>query len=351
MKKIVLALIFGSAILLFSCGEQEATIQNSLPPQAAFDSLISYIERSGDVVNGPDIPALISAPELYYLLDSSIYIIDTRTTEEFADAHIPGSVNVQFTQLLDYFENKIDPNSFKDIVLVCNAGQTASYATSILRLLGYDNVYSLRWGFSSWHEETAGKRWVQRASNKYSELLERTSNIKNQPGEYPVIQTDERFGYTILRERAHKLFSQGFNSITVDPDTLFYPDNNFYIINYWPIELYNIGHIPRAIQYQPKSSLKRNNHLNTLPTDKPIVVYCYTGQHSSFVTAYLRLLGYDARTLIYGANGFMHGVMVKQNLENTFSKEYMLDLPVSSGGALAQPKNMEVVATQPRGGC
>ncbi len=351
MKKIASALLLSSAILLFSCGEKQVAKENTLSPQAAFDSLITYIERSGDIINGPDIPAMISAPELYQLLDSSIYIIDTRSSEEFANAHIPGSVNVPFTQLLNYFENKIEPNSFKDIVLVCNAGQTASYATSILRLLGYNNVYALKWGFSSWHKETAEKRWIPRISNKYTELLERSSNIKYGPREFPAIQTHERYGYTILRERALMLFSQGFNTITVNPDTLFYPNNNFYIINYWPTELYNIGHIPGAIQYQPKSSLKRKNHLNTLPTDKPIVVYCYTGQHGGFVTAYLRLLGYDAYTLTYGANGFMHDIMIKENLENTFSTKYIFDLPVTSGGALAQPKDMEVVATQPRGGC
>jgi rhodanese-related sulfurtransferase len=351
MKKIASTLIMSFTILLFACGEMEPTPQNQLSPEAAFDSLITYIERNGDIINGPDIPAMITAPELYYLIDSNIYIIDTRTSEEFANAHIPGSVNVPFTQLLNYFENKIDPNSFKDIILVCNAGQTASYATSILRLLGYNNVYALKWGFSSWHKQTAEKRWIPRVSNKYSELLERDSNIKNGPGEFPTIQTDETFGYTILRERAHMLFSQGFNPVTVTPDTLFHPDNNFYIINYWPVQLYNIGHIPRAIQYQPKNSLKRNNHLNTLPTDKPIVVYCYTGQHGSFVTAYLRILGYDARTLTFGANGFMHEVMVQENLENTFKESYILDLPVSSGGASAQSKEMEIVANQPRGGC
>ena len=33
-------------------------------------------------------------------------------------------------------------------------------------------------------------------------------------------------------------------------------------------------------------------------TDMPIVVYCWTGQHSSQVTAYLNMLGYEAK----GAN-------------------------------------------------
>ena len=34
-----------------------------------------------------------------------------------------------------------------------------------------------------------------------------------------------------------------------------------------------------------------------IPTDKPVVVYCYTGQTSSQTTAILRLLGYEAYSL------------------------------------------------------
>ena len=43
--------------------------------------------------------------------------------------------------------------------------------------------------------------------------------------------------------------------------------------------------------------------LDTLPTDKPIVVYCWTGQTSAQVTPYLRILGYDAYSMLYGMNG------------------------------------------------
>jgi rhodanese-related sulfurtransferase len=37
-----------------------------------------------------------------------------------------------------------------------------------------------------------------------------------------------------------------------------------------------------------------------LPTDKTIIVYCYTGQTASQTTAILRLLGYDAYNLSGG---------------------------------------------------
>jgi hypothetical protein len=42
-----------------------------------------------------------------------------------------------------------------------------------------------------------------------------------------------------------------------------------------------------------------------------VVIYCGTGHNSGFVTAYLRLFGYDAYTLKYGNNGFMYDLMVR----------------------------------------
>jgi len=43
-----------------------------------------------------------------------------------------------------------------------------------------------------------------------------------------------------------------------------------------------------------------------IPTDMPVVVYCWTGQHASQVVAYLNLLGYDAYDLANGANALFH---------------------------------------------
>jgi rhodanese-related sulfurtransferase len=82
---------------------------------------------------------------------------------------------------------------------------------------------------------------------------------------------------------------------------------NYFIINYWPeAEYVTPGHIPDAYQFTPQLSLKSTEKLNLLPTDKPIVVYCYSGQTSVQVTTYLRILGYDAYSLLSGTNGFAY---------------------------------------------
>jgi rhodanese-related sulfurtransferase len=39
------------------------------------------------------------------------------------------------------------------------------------------------------------------------------------------------------------------------------------------------------------------------------IIYCYTGQTSAHVAAYLRVLGYDAKSLVFGVNAMAHGTM------------------------------------------
>jgi rhodanese-related sulfurtransferase len=353
MKRYLIVAIYITSVFIASCGsKQNENKPVTLSPEAPFDSLITYIERNGDFINSNFVPALISAQELYQQLDSNILLLDTRDQEDFAAAHIAGARNIPFNQLLNFFEQKIDPNSFKKIVLICYSGQVTAYASALLRLLGYNNVFSLRLGMSSWHPATAKAFWFTRISDKYADFLEKSPNEKNIAGEYPRISTSEIFGFAILRERAHKLFEEGFDPAKVTADELFEPNHSYYIINYWPEDLYNKGHIPGAVQYKPKESLKRSKQLNTLPTDRPIVVYCYTGQHSAFVPAYLRLLGYDAKGLIYGTNSFMHGFMKKEGIRSAFTIDDVNDFPVVSGGKTSDlsPKDLPVVVA-PRGGC
>lgn len=54
------------------------------------------------------------------------------------------------------------------------------------------------------------------------------------------------------------------------------------------------------------------SEMETIPAIKEIVVYCGTGHNSGFVTAYLRLFGYNAKTLEHGNNSFMYDKMVEE---------------------------------------
>ncbi|HEX2395712.1 MAG TPA: rhodanese-like domain-containing protein, partial [Bacteroidales bacterium] len=87
--------------------------------------------------------------------------------------------------------------------------------------------------------------------------------------------------------------------------------SKYYVINYERKDKYDDAHIPGAVRYKPNATLGFPEEMGTIPTDKTVVIYCGTGHNSAFATAYLRLMGYDAKTLRFGNNGFMHDWMKK----------------------------------------
>jgi len=295
-----------------SCGnnaKKDKSSQEETQKVDEFDLLMDHIEQTGDFINSKRVPSMIEPSVVHENLNQDIHILDIRNEKDFSNGHIPGAENVKMADLIHYFENTITPTSYSHIVMVCYTGQSAGYATSIMQLLGYDNVYDMKWGMSAWDEVTADAKWRKNVSNKYADQLETKANPKNKPTEFPALNTGETTGIEIMHARAQELLEKGFKPVRLKADELFENGDDYYIVNYWPEQKYEKGHIPGAIQYDPKKSLGRKTSLNTLPTDKTVVPYCFTGQHSAFVIAYLNMIGYDAKSLLYGANGFMNGLM------------------------------------------
>jgi rhodanese-related sulfurtransferase len=286
-----------------------------------FNLLITYLEKNGNFINSSYVPAMIGADKVKENIGKKDFlIIDIRKADSFNEGHIKGAVNVKFNELIPYFENDISPQSYQKIVMVCYSGQSASFAAGILNLLGYDNVYAMKFGMSAWGTKDAKTHWLKNISDKYINQLELKENSMNTKGNYPELFTGETDALAILQNRAQAAFDDSFKSRLVSAEEVFNNPDRYYIINYWPKDHYLEGHLPGAIQYTPKKSLSTTTFLNTLPTDKPIVIYCFTGQHASFVAAFLNTLGYDARVLKYGANSFMHSKLLTKKW-HPFSKK------------------------------
>lgn len=273
--------------------------------------LLKYLEETGDYVNGRNFPSLIKASVVNEELGGKIKVIDLRTSDAFAKGHIKGAVNVEFTKIPDYFTNVIKPFEFDKIVMVCYSGQIASYTTSLLRLMGYGNVYALRWGMSSWNKDFAKDNWLDAVSDKYEANLESTENSRPALTDFPLMNTGKSTGEEIMAARYNSLFAAGYADAFIKADQVFEQPQNFYTINFERKDKYDSGHIPGAVRYKTNGTLGIVAEMESIPTDKEVVVYCGTGHNSGFVTAYLRLFGYNAKTLMYGNNAFMHSKMLK----------------------------------------
>lgn len=302
-----------SAFMFFGCGNGNEGKDNNADSVAKvneFEVLIKYLEENGNFINSDAVPAMIGADVVYENVDNAKFkVLDLRGQVDFLTGHINHATNVKTEDLLTYFENDIVPSDYEKIILVCYSGQTASYATSILRIVGYDNVYAMKYGMSSWNKKFAENMWSAKVTSDYVDQLETAGNAKNQKGDHPTIETGKTDPKEILMERAQIALSAPYKTKLVKAEDLFVNGSQYYIMNYWAAEKYDMGHIPGAIQYTPKKSFITTADLYTLPIDKPVVTYCYTGQTAAFVTAYLTILGYDAKSLGFGANSFMHSIL------------------------------------------
>ena len=321
-KLFYLLYLFIAANFVFfnaGCSKDEDPVT---PPVTVNESeeLVKYFEANGDFIN-TSAPAMITATDVNALLnDQTVAILDIRSATDFATGHIQGAVNVTVGNLLSYYQsNNLSTKS--KVVVACYTGQTAGFGTAILRLAGYTNVFDLKWGMCSWAYPNS---WNNSKTNGQNNPITKqtTANAKNTAGSLPTLSTGKTTGAEILTSRLATLSTEGFDPAKIDRTTLYSNLSNYYIVNYWSETDYNSGHIEGAIQYTPKADLKLSTFLKTLPTNKTIVVYCYTGQTSSQLVVFLRALGYDAKSLLFGANNLFYDTMPGTKWVDTECKNF-----------------------------
>jgi len=78
-------------------------------------------------------------------------VLDVRETGEWSTGHITGARHITLAQL-DKHLSELDKFKGKPIIVVCATGNRSSSACGQLKKHGFDKVYSLGGGVSSWRE-------------------------------------------------------------------------------------------------------------------------------------------------------------------------------------------------------
>ncbi len=314
-------LLCALAVSFFSCksdkkDKKEESVVQPIDEAALLGTetklLLDYLVELGDYVNSRGFPSMIKAASVYEGIGESQLIVDIRTEESFTKGHIKGAVRVDFSDLPIFFESEIIPFELDKIIIVSEDGQSSSYATGLLRLMGYGNVYSMRWGMSGWNIDFARDNWLKAIGSGYQDKLVKDVYEHAAVRKLPELNTGKNSGEEILLHRVNKLFEEGSDVVHITANEVIANTRNYYIMNYIRRDKYEAGHIPGAIRYKPQATLGIIAAMSTIDQDKESVVYCGTGHNSGFVTAYLRLFGYNALTLIYGNNAFMYDKMLEE---------------------------------------
>lgn len=286
--------------------------------------LAEYLEATGDFINSTSAPSVVGADVVRTLQltnPTKLHVIDIRTAADFtAKGRIDGAVQVDLKNIVTYMKGLTNWATFDRIVIACYSGQSASYAASMLRLLGYNNVWFMKFGMTAWNKDVQDS-WSSYVNNSNYTGFVTTPFAKAAQGSLPVIKTGKKTGKEILEARITELLSTAnpFGDVTVTWQTATANLSSYYIANYWVEADYNKGHLPNARMYIPRSDLKLATNLKTLPTNQQILLYCYTGQTSATVGVFLKLLGYDVKSLTFGVNGLNHSWMGTNGVANRFN--------------------------------
>lgn len=348
----ILLLLLLVATACSKSNQQQDKAQTAVADESA--AILEFFVQNGDYTNSPLAPAIVSAADVYNNRDKNIMVIDLRSIEQFDAGHIENAIHVDPANVYDYFNNTIDPPAFEQIVFVCAKGQVSSYITGIMRLLGYDNTYSLRFGISSWNKELAQSGWDKSVGSEMEGKLEFTEVPKHEKTHLPKIETGGSSGLEIAKLRAQELLKMDQAAFLIGYQDILNNPGKYYTISYFTEEEYkNLGHLAGVPQYTPRESLSEQTDLLTLPTDQPVAVYCNTGQQSATVVAYLRMLGYDAYSVKFGANSFMYDSMRKNAklAGHYWSEIHQNNLPLVSGSQTAAPDAGATEIKSVQGGC
>lgn len=327
MKKISLifiGLFLIPTLFLTSCDKGDDTLVESTPAQTLMaDYMIAANLDLPNVDTSVDGVKFVAAPpadaDLAAFL-AKYYIVDIRSAADYGTSHIQGAKNVAFANILA----EGAAAGAKPVLIVCYTGQTACYATALMRMYGYKNTQALKWGMSGWNAGTAGS-WNSNIGNiadgnaNWSYDSAPANNVYTKPAFTSLATTGE----AILKKRVEEVVAAGFK--TVKGSDVIATPTNYFVNNFFSSADYSsFGHIKGAYRIQPLS-ISDNTILNLDPNAK-VVTYCYTGQTSAVITAWLRVLGYDAYSLTFGMNGLYNSNTAWTS--NKWSASVSKNLPV-----------------------
>ena len=330
---------------------QNGCIEDELPSEIfeGFENnsvLLSEVEARGNYLSSPEWPAEKNAEEVYKNFPEYIFI-DVRSANLFAEGHIQGAVNKTNTELFEYV---LSINTIqKKILIVSASGQSASYYTALFRLYGLSNVYYLNFGMASWHTDFSNiltERFNHQADfQTFDNVRTPIPPITSLP---EIIRPENFSNDEFIKQRIINLFNEGFDEITYGNintvntvDILYVKEiinmgnsNDVKIICFADANLYFVGslgcldctgHPKGSILYEikyPVSELSSTKKLQTLPVDKTLLLYSFSGQLSAAGVAYLKLIGYKAKSIIYGAHSMFYTRLIES--EALISKAFQL---------------------------
>jgi len=218
----------------------------------------------------------------------NILVLDIRSAEDYGKGHVKGAVNAPWGPAVAASLDKLP--SDRPVMVYCYTGQTAGQAVATLNIAGV-NAKSVNLGWNLGISKVEG----------IADLTETTAN--EFPAAAPVeVKPEIKAAITAYYDGLAAVKGTTYANYKISEDDakklVDTKDASAMLLSVRKAEDYAKGHIEGAANIPFGKGMEQQ--FNTLPKDKKIIVYCYTGQTAGQTVAGLRLLGYDAVSMHSG---------------------------------------------------
>jgi rhodanese-related sulfurtransferase len=294
--RMMMVLMIFVALLFMGCSEKEAAApaQEAAPaaaqeaPEETFSVREFVEEYIADLAEGNNIVSMDKFVE-DVIAGADVYIIDIRRAEDYEKGHAKGAVNVPWGSSAMWEEIPYLPQN-GTVYLHCYSGQTAGQAIVMMQMAGIPAV-SVNSGWNLGISRVEG----------YEAILETTPNPidRSSKNDVPSAVMDTIRGYyEEMAGHAGTPFANNMVSEENAKGILDAKDDAVQFVSMRRPDDFAKAHIETAINVPFGPGMY--DMVSMLPSDKKLVSYCYSGQTANQGIALLRLLGYDAVSLLYG---------------------------------------------------
>ena len=282
MKKFLFVLLFVLFVagFAFANGQEEAS--SVAAPATSIDDVVaayyagmpSHIYKIGQA----DFVEKVKA-------GTEMTVLDLRRSDDYAKAHIKGAINVPWGPALAEKLSFVPQEG--EVYIYCYSGQTAGQAVMLLNAAGVPaRSVNLGWNFGI--SKVDG---VAAVTGTESNSFDTSMTYPVDPAVFEAYTAYyDEFATTkgtpfasniVSEENAKKIHD------AKDPGVVF--------VSIRKPEDYAKGHIEGASNISFGTGMY--DMFASLPSDKKIIIYCYSGQTAGQTVAALKLLGYDAVSL------------------------------------------------------
>ncbi|MGV8905618.1 MAG: rhodanese-like domain-containing protein [Acetobacterium sp.] len=288
-KGVLLFMVVILAVLTLSaCGtstkDSNQTSTVAAGPSVVEEAVSNYFSNMPEDIYKIDQVAFVDKVKA----GETMTILDIRSADDYAKGHIKGAISMPWGPTLGDSLTKIPID--KPVMVYCVTGQTAGQTVDILNVAGF-NAKSVNLGWNLGISKVEG----------VDEVIETTPNAFDAATNTaidPDILAAAKDYYSGLATVAGTNYANYKITEDLAKAALDAKDSSITFLDVRKAEDFAKGHIEGAVNIPFGKGME--TQFSTLPMDKTIIVYCYTGQTAGQTVAGLRLLGYDAVSLNSG---------------------------------------------------